>query len=41
MRDFVQVAKKVYHNRERKEEKEQRKRKIENKEGIYKKSWLQ
>ena len=33
MRDLVQVAKKVYHNREREEEKEQRKRKIENQQG--------
>ena len=33
MRDLVQVAEKVYYNREKEEEKEQRKRKKEKKQG--------
>ena len=33
LRDLVQVAEKVYHNRETEEEKEQRKRKKEKKQG--------
>ena len=50
LRDLVQVAEKVYHNRETEEEMEQRKkenerkvkkRKKSDKEGIYRESWLQ
>ena len=36
MRDLVQVAEKVYHNRETEEEKEQRKRKNEDKREMRK-----
>jgi hypothetical protein len=45
LRDLVQVAEKIYHNRET-EEKEQRKRKEDEREmkkerkGIYRESWL-
>jgi hypothetical protein len=38
LRDLVQVAKKVYHNREMEEEKEQRSRKKSDREGIYRES---
>ena len=51
LRDLVQVAEKVYHNRETEEEKEQRKKKKEDeremkkkesdRKGIYRESWLQ
>jgi hypothetical protein len=50
LRGLVQVAEKVYHDRETEEEMEQRKkenerkvkkRKKSDKEGIYRESWLQ
>ena len=51
LRDLVQVAEKVYHNRETEEEKDQRKIKEEreremktkkvNRKGIYRESWVQ